>query len=183
MKKKSVRTVMCFLLVGTVLAAFVAMAAGVGSQGDPLVTLSYLNDTFMGKVLERVDEKLEDRNEVMLREVEQAVDLAQRDLLGQIGGNVTGSTGGVAVSYTAVELISGQTLYGDAGCEVLVRSGSAVCVAFDKTTPGLVNTTDGGSVNNGGTLKTNHLYMMPASCGVQASGTVTLLVRGVYTIG
>ena len=183
MKKKSVRTLVCFLLVGMVMTAFVAMAAGVGSQGDPLVTLSYLNETFMGEMLEKFDQKISSRNETMRQEIKQTVDLAQKDLLGKIGGNVTGSTGGVAASYTQVELSAGQILYGEAGCEVLLRSGKALCVAADKTTPGMVDTTDGGSVNDGGSLKTNHLYLMPVSRGVQAGGAVTLLVRGTYSIG
>ncbi len=182
MKKKGLRTTVCLLLVGMVLTAFVAIAAGVGSQGDPLVTLSYLNDTFMGEILAQVDQKLERRNESLRQEVEQAVDLAERDLMSQLGGNVTGSNGGVAASYTAVELAAGQTLYGDAGCEVLLRSGKATCVAEDRTTPGLVDTTDGGGVNHGGALKANHLYMMPAARGVKAGGAVVLLVRGTYTI-
>jgi len=181
MKRKSLRTMTCLLLVGTVLAAFVAIAADVGSQGDPLVTLSYLNETFLGQVLEQVDGKLENRNQTMRQEIEQTVSLTERDLLSQIGGSITGSNGGVAASYTAVELTNGQTLYGYAGCEVMVRSGSAKCVT-DGSTPGLVDTTDGGTINNGTSLKANHLYMMTAERGVKASGAVTLLVRGEYVI-
>ncbi len=182
MKKKSVRTLACLLLVGTVLAAFAAMAASVGSQSDPLVTLSYLNDTFLGEVLQSVDEKLTSRDAALRQETEQAVEKAQRELLGQLGGSVTDSTGGVAASYTAVELSAGQTLYGEAGCEVLLRRGSAKCVAADKTTPGLVDVTSGASLGNGGALLENHLYLLPDARGVQASGAVTLLVRGTYTI-
>ena len=183
MKKKSMRAVTCVLLVGTVLAAFVAIAAEVGSQGDPLVTLSYLNDTFLGQIMEQVDGKLELRNENLRREMEQTVDLAQRDLLGQLGGSVTDSAGGVAASYTAVELTVGQTLQGNAGCEVMLRSGSATCVSEGKSAPGLVDVTGGGTINHGSALKTNHLYMMTARRGVKASNAVTLLVRGEFTIG
>lgn len=181
MKKKSLRTAACLLLTGTVLAAFVAIAADVGSQGDPLVTLSYLNETFLGQVLEQVEAKLESRNQTMRQEIEQTVSVTERELLSQIGGSSTDSDGGVAVSYTAVELAEGQTLYGYAGCEVMVRSGSAKCVA-ENSTPGLVDTTDGGTINNGASLKTNHLYLMTADRGVKASGAVTLLVRGEFVI-
>jgi hypothetical protein len=145
------------LLVGTVLAAFVAIAADVGSQSDPLVTLSYLNNTFLPKVLAQVDEKL--------------------------SGQTTGTTTGDAQSYTAVSLTAGQILYGDAGCEVLLRSGSASCVASDGATPGLVDSTTGGSINHGQSLTANHLYLMTTQRGVKAAGAVTLLVRGGYTIG
>ena len=181
MKKKSLRTAVCLLLVGTVLTAFVAIAAEVGSQGDPLVTLSYLNETFLGQVLEQVEGKLSSRNEMMRQEIEQTVNLAERDLLSQIGGSIADSSGGVASSYTAVELTAGQILYGTAGCEVMLRSGSVKCVS-NGSTPGLVDATDGGTINNGTALKANHLYLMTAERGVKASGAATLLVRGEYTI-
>ena len=43
-------------------------------------------------------------------------------------------------------------------------------------------TTTGGSLSNGGGLQQNHLYLMPDAQGVRASGAVTLLVRGSYSI-
>ena len=61
MKKKTFRTAACLLLAAVVLTAFAALASGgAGSQGDPLVTLSYLNDTFLSQALEKVDKALED---------------------------------------------------------------------------------------------------------------------------
>ena len=182
MKKKSLRTAACILLAATVLTAFVAMAANAGTQSDPLVTLSYLNETFLGQILEQVEGKLTQRNQTLRQEIEQVVTDTERELLGRIGGSITDSTGGVAASYTAVELADGQTLFGFAGCEVILRSGSAACVADAASTPGLVDTTDGGSINNGGALKTNHLYLMTTDRGVKAVGAVTLLVRGEFVI-
>ena len=46
------------LLHGTVIVA----GAAAGSGDDPLVTLSYLNDTFLGAILEKVDQKIAARN-------------------------------------------------------------------------------------------------------------------------
>ena len=63
MKRRKLRTALCVMLVGTVLAAFVAIAAEAGSQGDPLVPLSYLNDTFLGQFLGKVDTKIAERDE------------------------------------------------------------------------------------------------------------------------
>ena len=37
-------------------------------------------------------------------------------------------------------------------------------------------------LSNGGSLQQNHLYLMPDAQGVRASGAVTLLVRGSYSI-
>lgn len=183
MKRTRLRAALCLLLVGTVLAAFVAIAADVGSQADPLVTLSYLNDTFLGQIMDKVDEKLTKRNESLQEELEREISQAERELLGQLGGSSVSPSGGMAAGYTAVELASGQTLYGTAGCEVMLRSGSASCVSANASTPGLVDSTTGGSINNGTALTKDHLYLMTAERGVKASGAVTLLVRGEYTIG
>ena len=47
MKRHALRTVLCVLLAAVVLTAFAYLAGGGGSQGDPLVTLSYLTGAFM----------------------------------------------------------------------------------------------------------------------------------------
>ena len=183
MKKKNFRTVLCMVLVGTVMAAFVAIATEVGSQGDPLVTLSYLNETFMTQILSRVDEKLLIRNAEIKAELEERIGLTERDLLLQLGGSVGDAGGGTAVSFTAVTVPDGMTLYGGAGCEVMLRSGKATCFSEGKSTPGLVDTTDGKTINHGTALVTNHLYMMTAQRGVKANGEIVLLVRGDYILG
>ena len=181
MKKRKLRTALCVMLVGTVLAAFVAIAAEAGSQGDPLVTLSYLNDTFLGQMLGKVDSKIGEQNQTIRQELEQRIDQAEQEILGQVTG--TGTVSGTTASYHEVTLSDGQTLYGSAGCEVMLRSGSASCVSEGKSTPGLVGISGGGTINHGSALKENHLYTMTADRGVKASGAVTLLVRGSYTIG
>ena len=181
MKKRKLRTALCVMLVGTVLAAFVAIAAEAGSQGDPMVTLSYLNDTFLGQLLGKVDSKIGEQNQTIRQELEQRIDQAEQEILGQVTG--TGTVSGTTASYHEVTVSDGQTLYGSAGCEVMLRSGSASCVSEGKSTPGLVDISGGGTINHGSALKENHLYTMTADRGVKASGAVTLLVRGSYTIG
>ena len=130
-----------------------------GSPEDPLVTLSYLNNTFLNTVLQRVDQKI-----------------AQYTGVPGSGGS------GTASSFAVVTLSEGQALTGDIGCEVLLRVGSAVCSAPSE--PGLVDETSGETLANGGALAQNHLYLLTiAGRGVRASaGTVKLLVRGSYSI-
>ena len=141
-------------------------AVEVGSDRDPLVTLSYLNETFLGEVLEAVDAKIQDRNRQIAQE-----------LGTQLGG------GGSAVdTFSVVTLTQGQILYGGIGCEVMLRVGSAACVAA--SAPGLIDETAAATLNHGGALVPNHMYMMTIEGrGVQATAeTVKVLVRGVYTI-
>ncbi len=156
------RLVTLLVISGTLMTA--AFAAEVGSEGDPLVTLSYLNEVFLDEVLDRVDDKIEERN---------------RDIAREMGGQA-GSTS--SDTFAVVTLANGQQLTGDIGCEVMLRVGSAVCVA--PSAPGLVDETAASSINGGSPLITNHLYMMTIEGrGVKAtSETVKILVRGSYTI-
>lgn len=187
MKKNKLRTAACVLLVATVLTAFVAIATEVGSQAgsqtDPLVTLSYLNETFLGQILASVDEKLAARNETLTWEIEEEINQTKRDILTELGSSYGDENGGTAVSFTTVTLTAGQTLYGGAGCEVILRSGSATCVSENKSVPGLVDTTDSTTINHGSALLVNHLYMMTDQRGVFAESDIVVLVRGEYAIG
>ena len=109
--------------------------------------------------------------------------IAERNtaLIAQLGGS--GSGGGTAASFAVVTLSSGQVLKGEIGCEVMLRVGTASCVA--PSAPGLIDETGGSTLNNGAGLVKNHLYMMTIEDrGVKATaGTVKLLVRGGYQIG
>lgn len=121
----------------------VSMAVEPGSGNDPLITLSYLNDTFMGEIMKKVDEKIAARNSQIVQ---------------QIGGEVSGEGSGTAETFAVVTLSKGQVLTGDIGCEVMLRIGTAVCVS--PSNPGLIDETSAAILNNGGALVQNHLYMM-----------------------
>lgn len=137
-----------------------ALAAEAGSSGDPLVTLSYLNDTFFSQIMQRVDQKIAERT----------------------GQALPGGSASSASSFVVVTLSGGQTLTGGIGCEVMLRVGSAVCVS--PSDPGLVDETTASTLANGGALAQNHLYMMTIEGrGVRATaGTVKVLARGSYTV-
>ena len=140
-----------------------AANAGAGGQTDPLVTKSYLDGPFMQQVQSLVDETVDARKE----ELEQAAGQS-----GTVGDTV----------FSVVTLSQGQTLVGDVGCEVMLRVGAAVCGTPDSV--GLIDTTTGANLGNGGALATNHLYMVTISTRsvTAVSGTVKVLARGPYTI-
>ena len=153
------------LLLGALLSVTVTMASGVGTNDDPLVTLSYLKETFMNDIMKQVDQKIADRN-------------------GQIAQQIGGQAGTTsASSFTVVTLSNGQVLTGKIGCEVLLRVGTATCVS--PSNPGLIDQSNASVLNNGGALAQNHLYMMTIEGrGVKATAATTkLMVRGSYTIG
>lgn len=145
------------LALSAALMTGASLAAEAGSSGDPLVTLSYLNDTFFNTVMQRVDQKI-----------------AQRT-----GQAVSGES---SASFAVVTLNEGQTLTGGVGCEVMLRVGGAVCVA--PSDPGLIDETTASTLANGASLVQNHLYMMTIEGrGVRASAATTkVLARGSYTV-
>lgn len=147
----------CFLFT-------VAYAANAGSSNDPLVTKSYLDGPFLDQVQTLVGEAVDERK----TELEKAA--------GQNSGTAVGNV------FTVVTLSQGQALVGDVGCEVMLRIGSATCGSSDSV--GLIDTTAGTTLGNGGALVTNHLYMVTISTRsvTATSGTVKVLARGPYTI-
>ena len=146
-----------------------ATNANAGGADDPLVTRSYLNGPFLQQIQSLVDQTVDERK----AELEEA--LAQ--VLGQGGGGTAGGN-----VFTVVTLSQGQTLVGDVGCEVMLRIGTATCGTSDSV--GLIDTTTGTNLGNGGALVTNHLYMVTISTRsvTATSGTVKVLARGPYTI-
>ena len=172
------------LLVSYSLLVVSVMAAGTaGSETDPLVTLSYLNDTFMAQLLGKVDEKLTARDKELSDKLAAQMRQDTQALANRYGGSVgTGGGSDNASTFVVVTLSDGQTLYGDIGCEVMLRVGTATCVS--PSSPGLIDETDATTLGSGGRLVQNHLYMMTIDeRGVKATAaTVKLLVRGGYTV-
>lgn len=174
---------------GLVTAALlgVALASGTqGSQGDPLITLSYLTQQFTPSILSQVDSTITAR-ETTLRQQLDAVSkqyVAQvEEKLGTSGGTSGGgaSTDTASAVYQVVTLTAGQTIVGSEACEFLLRSGTATCVS--DSSPGLVDMTDGTTLANGGSLAANHLYLATIEGrGVKASTQCTVMVRGGYVI-
>ena len=160
------RAVVLLALSG-ILSTTVSLAAEAGSSGDPLVTLSYLNDTFLNTILTKVDQKIAQRNSQIVQ---------------QLGGQTGTGTSGTNATFAVVTMTKGQILKGDIGCEVMLRVGTAACVS--PSAPGLIDETAAGTLNNGGALVQNHLYMMTIEGrGVKATAATTkLLVRGTYTV-
>ena len=163
MKNRWALRLAALMLISCLAMTGVSLAVEPGSASDPLVTLSYLNETFLGQIMTQVDQKIAARNSQLLQ---------------QSGG--TGSAS--SAEFTVVTLSSGQTLTGDIGCEVMLRIGSASCVS--PSNPGLIDETTAAALNNGGALTVNHLYMMTIEGRGVKAGTATtkLLVRGSYTI-
>lgn len=160
------------LALSVTLLGTVAAFAAAGDQTDPLVTLSYLNQTAIPQIVKQVEEKTSAK---------------QRELQQQLAAQISqylqqeGSASGGSASYTLVSMMGGQTMSLGVGCELLPRIGTVTVKA--NTAPALIDLTTGGTIDSGAALTRNHLYMATiADRTLTASGDVKLLVRGNYTI-
>ena len=158
------------VLTALCLGTGAALAAEAGSEEDPLVTLSYLNETVLPKLVSDAQASAETRKAELTAQLNQAI--------AQMGGGGTGAS----ASYTVVTLAPGQRLNLDLGSEVMLRVGSAAANAAEN--PALVDITSGENLNHGGSLVQNHLYLTTMTDhSITAGGsTVKVLVRGGYSI-
>ena len=92
------------------------------------------------------------------------------------------SEGAGGADFRVVTLQNGQTLSAEVGCEVMLRIGSASASGPDS--PVLVDTTSGTTLENGGAMVKNHLYMITiVNNGLKATANgTTVLVSGSYTV-
>ena len=166
-------------LSAVLLGTGAALAAG-GDQNDPLVTLSYLEQSAIPQIVKEVEAGAALRQKELERLFTEQVN-QYRQQAGQGGGSTGGSVGGGSASYTLVSMANGQVMSLGVGCEVLLRVGTAVVQA--DSAPALIDLSSGGTVNTGAPLTKNHLYMSTIpDRTLTASGDVKLLVRGSYSL-
>jgi len=176
--KKTLRLVIVLALAAIVFAAAFALNAGAaettpGGEGDPLVTLSYLEQVFQGYITDLLQKDLEEKTGTLRADLEERI--AALEEASREASILSAST------FRLVELGDGQTLVGQRGTELLLRVGSAEVTA--QASPGLVDTTTAGTLDNGGSLEKNHLYMITVpDNGIRARGSVKVIVRGDYEV-
>ena len=140
----------CAVLVVCVVGGVAFDSGNQGSQDDPLVTLSYLNEKAMPEIMKQVDAKLDEQEKALSKTLQEKSQSA----------------------FATVELKSGKTLTLSAGSQLLLRQGGLT------TTAPLVDLTD-GTTHSGGELVANHLYLAAGDGQVlTASTAVTAMVLG-----
>jgi len=170
------------IVISIILVAVVAMISGAtiltlaaGSQTDPLVTLSYLNDIFKPKVMEdagKIGRDMEEKFDARIDELEAEL---------QSGQGSTPTAPNAADRFTVVTLSRGQSLTCSVGAEIMLRIGTATGFGSE---PALVNYTTGESLSSGASLTVNHMYLVTIEGnGLRATADlVRVLVRGSYKI-
>ena len=151
MRNVKLKGLVILLTVVVLAGAAVYAVSNYGSQSDPLITKSYLD-------------------QVLQPQLEAELETELKDAENQLRGSTAGE-------FQELSLTSGQSLHCGAGGEFLLCSGSA------KALGSLADTTAGSNVAEGAALTANHLYVSAEdSGGLTATGSVTLLVSGSYSL-
>ncbi|MEG0777453.1 MAG: hypothetical protein RR147_01535 [Oscillospiraceae bacterium] len=157
--KKIIAILVAVLIMALGIGVGAYAASNFGTQDDPLVAKSYLDQKLTPQLQAQFQSKLDEQVMLMEKEIASAASAS--------GAN-----------FTAVSLAKGQTLKSGVGCEIVLRSGTAACIGT-----GMSDTTSGSAVSSGAALEVNHLYLSSADGdGLTASSAVTLLIRGTYKV-
>ncbi len=200
MKKWSV-WLTCLLIAVLMIAGMGAIAAEYGGKDDPLITLSYIEKVLLPKAKEDVEDQLSDA----LKDFADTVDDNSGDIRTYIdkklrsfaSGDVDdelieaiaqaiveqndGSVSAGEVSWAVIQVPAGGTVVCEVGVQAILRQGQATCMAGG--TPGLIDLSNGETLENGGALAANHLYTASIQGrGIYSAQGCTLLIAGSYTI-
>ncbi|MBR6521888.1 MAG: hypothetical protein IKT47_04400 [Oscillospiraceae bacterium] len=176
MKSKKRIVTMLAIVVAALFVFGLAAAAtgGYGSSSDPLITLSYITDIFMPEVDTTINNAIEGKTLEISSKLDDTI-VALETKYNEA------SIASAASTYTVISMSSGEKLVGVKGCEVMLRVGSAYCSA--PASPGLIDTSTAGILENGQYLVKNHMYMITIDGrGIVADGDIMIIVRGDYTI-
>lgn len=141
------------LALGLILASKMVFSEP-GSSRDPLISKSY------------VDEKIEEIKDYI-------DDRIKSDRPGRPSGSR---------EMEVVELRKGESIIGEMGTEIIVRSGNTVAISSELG--GISDVTDGRDLDTNERLKENHLIIIPRSDGrgIYSRGVSFVMVRGAYSL-
>ncbi len=175
-KEKIVIAVLLALIFAGRLFSNLSYAAGTaGSSADPLVTKSYVDDK-VAALYNTVSSGTGQNGKV-------DVDSVVTDVMAQVeylyGDKLKGGAGD---KYVPVSASKGQIIIGDEGCEIILRSGSAIC--YTAVENGLVDATTGQELLNNTPISKNHILITPRADGrgVKTTEDAWFIIKGQYTI-
>ncbi len=186
MKSKVISTIICMSVILTSVV-YATNVTSPGSSSDPVVSKSYV-DELIGDTLEKILNLDNTYNELKLR-----VDALEQAVKNGVSSNESSNQGNsndsevikVTENYTfkPIELSSNQLLLGGEGCELIVRSGSAI--GYTEVANGLTNITNGSEILNGEEIPLNNVLIVPRNDnrGILVNSNQTwIMIRGDYTI-
>ena len=150
---KKWHVIVLLLAVAVLAGGLGAYAAGTaGTQGDPLISMSYLDDVLAPSIRSAYTSRIESE----ARELEESVQNSLADAAG---------------AFEAVSLAEGEGTPCPAGTQMLFRSGTAAATAA------LTDLTTGETLAAGSALAANHLYLATDDCELIACTASALMKK------
>ncbi len=180
----------CMLATG-----YAAVAAEYGSDSDPLITKSYLEQVLTPSITSAANDTIKSESsnyqsamERKILELSQAIDNKIASLAANLAKNdefaeKVANAGGVSKSgsWEVLEIESGSFLKLNLNTEIIVQRGNATCIESAGT--GLTDLSGGSVLRADEALSINHRYIATTKgAGFKANETVTVLVDGDYSI-
>lgn len=162
------------VLIGVIFVAGVTAVAvsNYGTQSNPLVTKSYIDDVVAPDILSELSDEIKTQSTAL-----------ENKFKDQIKNYSGGAAAAVPSSFEVVMLAKSEVIRCSVGTEIMLRSGKATC--YGGSAPRLVDTTDGSTLDVAGSdLTANHMYLVTLDNNglrAQADDTV-ILVSGTYTV-
>ncbi len=186
----------CALVAVLMVAGLGVIAAEYGSQSDPLVTLSYIEQVLLPQAKKDVDQQVEDSMEdfedllnAKNKDVQKYIDKKLRSfasgdvdeaLVEEIAALILeeGETSSVSnAPWAVITVPAGATVVCEPGVQAVLRSGQASSTAL------LVDLSNGEDLTAGKALALNHMYVTDASGeGFFTAQGCTVLISGGYTV-
>ncbi len=162
------------LVTGITLGLGGIALANSGGAGDPLVSLSYLEEVFIPTMeMEAIDQA-----EMAVGRAEYNINQEIADLKSDLGGSsVSGAS-----EFLVVTLAKGEKLTLNSGAQAVLRVGAAN--VSSPSSPALLNLSQGTSLINGGALVINQLYLATEGNRVLTAGedVVKIMVSGGFQV-
>lgn len=147
--------IVCALALGAMGLAF---AAEPGSDGDPLITKSYIDEVLLPKIYSYIDNA--------------------------VAGIKPSDKETASATFEVVNVKAGTTIVSGAGTEMILRMGSASVIGSDRG--GISDVTGGCDLANGVAVPSNHLLIVPLDDGrgvkISTKGDAILMIKGKYSV-
>lgn len=174
MKRSNKKATTALMAAGLTIALGGIAMANSGGAGDPLVSLSYLDEVFTPTMeMEAIDQA-----EMAVSKAEYSINQDIADLKSELSNsNVSGAS-----EFLVVTLAKGEKVTLDSGSQAVLRVGAATVSA--PASPALLNLSQGTSILNGGNLVINQLYLSIEGNRVLTAGedVVKIMVSGGFSV-
>lgn len=151
------------MIVAVLCMGGISMASAPGTDGDPLVTLGY------------VEKRFEEFNAYITLKIEDAV-------AGQASQETTAAISDESLKFAVVHVQQGDILYLEDSTEFILRSGEGIAIVSESG--GLSDLTSGDDIKGNETIPKNHHILVPRDDGrgVLFTTEAYTMVKGGYRV-